>query len=345
MKNNRYLNMSYAVECPNSRINGSSSDVERNTTGFDNISFTKKINGKPYISPYCEKKGMKRYMSDEGFEISEYKKNGKKITIEAHPQKYINENIFGFMRADKEEITEEEYNILDENVKKLYKKSKNKYERNVTKKRKGNFALNGMIGVTRGSVNKEYGICKAVNESMPYVLETYSDMLVGLGNLNINEVGKFTISDIESEFRDYSEDEAKILNIQEELPKEEKFKRIEVALRSLEYLSINSNQSNYLTDTMPKIVILGEYKWGNNMFQGLINKDGINTEGLKEIIEEYDEFRNSNIYIGISNRIMNENFQGLKEKLQEELGEYDFIKISGVKKAFDGYLDYLKRTL
>lgn len=345
--NNRFLNMTYAVEVINGRLNTSSPEVERNISGGDNITFTKKVDGKSYSAAVCVKKNMKNYMKQEGFEISEYKKEGKKIIVPAHPAKYLNEDIFGFMRADKEQITEEEYNALDVDIQKIYSKpKKGKSERNITKKRRASFMMNGLIGVNKNKVKIEWGVCdtQGDSDSMPYRLETYSDIMVGLANLNINAISNFKISDNEREFRDYSQQEAEILNINENLEKEEKIKRIEVTLRSLEYLSMESNQSNYLVDTKPKIVIMGEYSWGNNNFQGLINKDGINIEGLKETIDECDEFRNSNIWIGISSKILNENFQGLKEKLNEEFKDQDFIKIGSVKEAFDGYINYLRET-
>ncbi|BAE47721.1 hypothetical protein IRP62_11235 (plasmid) [Clostridium botulinum] len=345
MKDNRFLNIIYAIEGLNSRLNGSSKEVEGYAGGNDNITFTKKIGGKAYVSAPCVKKNMKEFMGNEGYEISTYKKNGSQVVSESHPARFVNEDIFGMMLASKEEITEEEYNELDDEMKKLYKVNKKKYTRNVTKKRKASFMLNGMIGVNRGKIYREFGVCKAENESMPYKLETYSDILVGLGNFNINDTAKFNISDEATEFRDYSIKEAEVLDIKEELSKEEKFNRIKTALRGLQYLSLKSNQSNYLTDTMPKVVILGEYKWGNNVFQGLINKDGINIDGLKEVIEEYEDFRNSKIWIGVSSRILNENFQGLKEKLEEELKDYDDVEIGSVKSAFDGYLKYLEKTM
>lgn len=347
MKNNRNLNMTYAIEALNSRINGSANQVENNNTGFGNITFTKKINGKGYVSPSCCKSGMKEFMKNEGYEVSSYKKDGSKIISSAHPYKYINENIFGMMMADKEQITKEEYDDLADDMKKLYGPSKKKgmYERNVTKKREAVFQMNGLIGVGTSKVNKEWGVC-VTNEggNMPYVLETYSDILVGIANFNISKVGEFIISDNELEFRDYSIEEAERLGVTN-LPREEKLRQIETTLRSLQYLSIKTNQSNYLTDTMPKIIIMGEYSYGNNVFQGLINKNGINIDGLIEVIEEFDSFRLSDIWIGISSKIMNDNFQGLKEKLKEELGKYDFIKIGSVGNAFDGYIDYLKETL
>ncbi|WP_242834812.1 hypothetical protein [Clostridium botulinum] len=281
----------------------------------------------------------------KGMKFQHIKRNGSQVVSASHPARFLNEDVFGMMLASKEEISEEEYNKLDDEMKKLYKSNKKKYTRNVTKKRKASFMLNGIIGVNRGRVNKEFGICKAENESMPYKLETYSDMLVGLGNLNINETAKFNISDEATEFRDYSIKEAEVLGVEEELSKEDKFNRIKTALQGLQYLSLKSNQSNYLTDTMPKVVILGEYKWGNNVFQGLINKDGVNIKGLEEVIEEYDNFRNSKIWIGVSNRILNKNFENVKEDLEEAFKDCDDVVIGSVKNAFDGYLEYLKETM
>ncbi|AEB77514.1 hypothetical protein CbC4_5094 (plasmid) [Clostridium botulinum BKT015925] len=74
MNGNRFLNIIYAIEGLNSRLNGSSKEVENNGGGNDNITFTKKINGKAYVSAPCVKKNMKEFMQNEGYEISTYKK-------------------------------------------------------------------------------------------------------------------------------------------------------------------------------------------------------------------------------------------------------------------------------
>lgn len=345
MKNNRFLNIAYAIEVLNGRLNGSASQVENNKSGFDNITFTKKINGKGYVSAPCIKKGIQKYQEEQGYELSTYKKDGKKIKVSAHPHKFINEEIGGFMIADKDEITKEEYEQLSDDIKKLYKSSKKVYTRDVTKKRSASLQMNGLIGVGNSKINKEWGVCNCNDgDNMPYVLETYSDIMSGIANFDINKVGVYNVSDKTTEFRDYSTEEAETLKI-ENLSKEEKIKRIETTLKGIQYLSLKSNQSNHLVDTMPKIVVLSEYNYGNNVFQGIINKSGINIEGIEETVEDCDCHRNSPIWIGVSSKIMNEKFQGLKEKLQEELKGYDFIRITSVGKAFDGYLNYLKETL
>lgn len=348
--NKRFLNGVYVSEVLNGRLNTSCPEVENNVNGFDNITFTKKIGNKGYDSASSVKSSMKKYMIENNENISQYIKNGKKIISEANPSKFINEDVFGFMRAETLKLTKEQYDLLDEDTKKLYEGNKKETEfvNKATKKREAKFKLNGLIGLGTSRVKKEYGICNTTGDSMPYVLESYSDVMCGLFNFDLNGVGKYIISDNEKEFRDYSVLEAESLGIQEELPLEERKHRIEITLKALKTLSIQSNQSNYLVDTTPKVVILGEYSWGNNVFQGVINKNGINLKALQETIEDNEEFRLSKIWIGVSSRILSEQFKVNKSELQQQINDMglsDIVEVSTVGQAFNKYIEYMKNTL
>ena len=168
MKNKeRFLNGAYAIEVEHGRLNTSCPDVEVAITGNENITFTKTIGGKGYVSAPCIKKNIKDFMKLCGNEISQYVKDDKKIRVEAHPYKFINEDVFGFMKAEKIELTQEEYDNLEEQYKGLYKKSGKKYTNNVTKKRDGKFKLNGLIGLGLNRVKKEWGVCHTTTDSMP----------------------------------------------------------------------------------------------------------------------------------------------------------------------------------
>lgn len=344
----RFLNGVYAIEVLNGRLNTSCPDVENNNSGYDNITFTKKVENKGYDSASSIKSSMKKYMIGQGENISQYIKDGKKIIVEANPNKNLNEDVFGFMKAETVKLNEEQYKQLDDDIKQIYELKGKEYINKATKKRDAKFKLNGLIGLGISKVKKEYGICKTVGDSMPYVLETYSDIMSGLFNFDINSVGKFIVSDDEKQFRDYSVAEAKTLDVKEELSKEERECRIETTLRALQYLSIESNQSNYLVDTTPKVVILGEYSWGNNVFQGVINKKGMNVEALKETIKDNEQFRLSKIWIGISIRIASEQFAIDKEELKKQLSDEelsDIIEVTTVGEAFNSYIKYMKETL
>ena len=112
-------------------------------------------------------------------------------------------------------------------------------------------------------------------------------------------------------------------------------------LNAIEHLAISSNQTNHLTDTKPKFVVLGDYSWGNNAFQGIMKEDGLDIDMLKECIDQNDEYRLSNIYIGI-NKFFDDKYNDTKDKLENELKDYDFVKISNVKDAFKNYKEELK---
>ena len=346
----RFLNGVYAVEVLNGRLNTSCSDVENNIGGFDNVTFTKKIGNKGYDSASSVKSSMKKYLIEQGETISQYIKDDKKIIVEANPYKNLNEDVFGFMKAETTKLNKEQYELLEDNIKKLYESNKKgtEFVNKATKKRDGKFKLNGLIGLGTSRVKKEYGICHTTGDSMPYILESYSDVMGGLFNFDIESVGKYIISDNEKQFRDYNSIEAELLNITEELPLEERKHRIEVVLRALQHLSIESNQTNYLVDTTPKVVILGEYSWGNNVFQGILNKNGINIEALAETIEDNEQFRLSKIWIGVSSRILSEQFKVTKEEIEKQLEEYglnEIVEISTVGQAFNKYIKYMEDTL
>lgn len=342
---NRFLNMAYFIEVIEGKLNGSAEQVESSKrTGFDNVSYVKKVDGRGLVSAPCQKYAIKSFMSNEGFQLSKKIKNDKKIAISALPHKYIDEDIFGFMRADKEEITDDQFNELEEEEQKTFKKNSKKYTRNITKKRRSRFMMSPLVCSNNRKINLEWNVASTVGDSMPYCVETYSGIFAGISNVDINSISNFVISDNQSEFRDYSSTE----NLDEEdikLSKEEKYQRVEVALRGLQYLSIQGNQNNHLTDTTPKFIILAEYKWGNNLFQGIIKKDGVDIEALKETLEESERFRISDIWIGVSRKIENDKFKTLREELVEEFKDESHIHVGTINNTFNGYLEYLKESM
>jgi len=75
-------------------------------------------------------------------------KDGKQVKLNPNPMKYIYDDIFGFMMAESIAITEEEYSQLSDEEKPLYKKNKNNYTCNATKKRVTRLQMNSLINVS-----------------------------------------------------------------------------------------------------------------------------------------------------------------------------------------------------
>lgn len=341
---NRMLNINYAIEVIDGRLNGSSADIETNKNGYKNATFTKKIGGRSKVSAVCQKANMKDYMIEVLKENATRKtKEGKQVFSTPNPYKSIFDDIFGFMMATKIELTEEEYALLDDEVKKTFDKKGKKYSSNATKKRASNLQMSSLVNISNRRVETEFNICVTSGDSLPYTIESYSGIMNGIANLNISNVGKFNISDIATEFRDYSVKEAEALGV-ENLDEDERYERIEKVLKSLEFMSIKGNQTNHLTDTKPKFVIMADYGWGNNVFQGILNKDGLDIDMFKEALEQNEEYRLSDIYIGV-NKFFDKNNNLDLDILKEEFEEFDFIKVDNVHNTFKNYLEELKSNI
>lgn len=340
----RKLNGAYAIEVLNGRLNGSSAQIESNKLGFKSATFTKKVAGRSKVSSQSQKFNMRAFMSSmSGLEQSERVKEGKQIKALLDPFNSEIDDVFGFMLAEKVEITKEEYDLLDDNKKKLFKKSKNVYQANLTKKRKSRLQMNALINVSNRKVEWEWNVASSTTDSIPYQQEVYSGVHTSVFNLNIDEIGKFVVSDIPSEFRDYSTEEAELSGVRD-LTSEERFSRIDNVLNAIEYMSISSNQTNHLTDTKPKFVVLADYGWGNNAFQGIVKENGLDIEMLKECIEQNEKYRLSKIYIGV-NKFFDNKYNDMKEELEKEFEGCDFIEISNVNKAFENYKKELKMNM
>lgn len=340
----RKLNGFYAIETLNARLNGSSKDVEIHKNNYDNSTYTKKIGNRSKISSQCQKFGIKEFMSQMSGSVKNAKtKEGKQIKGIYDPFNSEIDDIFGYMIADKIKITEEEYNKLDEKKKGIFNKVKKEYHANITKKRKSRLQMNALINVSNNKIRWEYNVASSTTNSLPYEQEVYSGVHTSIFNLNIDDIGKFYISNDAAEFRDYDEEEATLLGVRN-LEKSNVYERIENVLNGIEHLAISSCQTNHLTDTKPKFVILADYSWGNNAFQGILKESGVDIEMLKECIEQNEEYRLSKIYIGV-NKFFDDNYNNIKEELENEFSNDDFIVISNVKEAFSNYKEELKKNI
>lgn len=340
--------MFLAMEVVNGNLNGSCKDVERKET-FDNVSFCKKINGRSKISSQCIKYGLNEYMEKYlGEHTIDKTKDGKQIKYDINPFKYIQQDIFGYMLAVGElKITKKEFEELDKEEQRLWIKDdkSTKYKRNMSKKRVARLQCNAFVNVSNNRIEKEYCIASSNGDNIPYVVEMYSGVHTNIANLDIENIGKYVISDKEREFRDYDVNESEALGIRD-LTKDEKLDRIDKILESIEYLSISSRRTNSLTDTKPKFVIMADYSWGNNAFgNAILNKDGLNINALRDAIRQNEKFRLSNIYIGV-NEFSDTKYNTIKEELkvlEEEFG--DVLKVTNVTNAFKEYKKELRDNL
>ena len=186
----RNANIAYAIEVLNGRLNGSSETVEVNKSGNKNTSYVKKIAGRGLVSGNCQKYNMIKYLEDVGkFEISKRKKTEKEVFSKTLPHKYVNEDLFGFMKAQNIVITEEEYQSLDEIEQSLFvKNGKKGYKQNITKKRMSRVHLSSLVNISNTKINTEFKVTTTDTENMLYNVETYSGLMAGIANIDIENI-------------------------------------------------------------------------------------------------------------------------------------------------------------
>jgi len=345
---NKFLVGSFAIEVKNARLNGSSKDAEKSNTSLDNISYTKKISSGRNTFPYMSTQKTKYCIKQNcNIPISIIKQNGTTEALsEGNPYKNYDEDVMGFMIAQNSEIDQEEFNTLSELEQKGYTKSgkgKNvKYKKNITKKRRSRLMMSPLQAIGHTKIQTEFCTKMTDIANLIYSKEVYSAIMSSGFCLDVNNVGIYSVNEDASGFRDYAPQEVKGLNYKIEngkfeLPYEEKKRRIIATIQGIEYLHTFSCQNNNYEDINAKFIILADYSIGNGVFNNIFRNNELNIDYLIEAIKENEEFRLSNIYIGVRSGFM----ESLKDDLENEIARNsmnEFVKIGSVKEVIDSYI-------
>lgn len=361
MESNRFLQGCIAIETRNARLNGSSKEVENiGSNTVENIAYTKKIRSRDGVFPYASgpwgKLNIKKFAKMQGHNISTViSEKTTQAFSEGNPYKNYDEDVMGFMNAGKISISESEFNDLSEEEQntftKITKGKGNKktviYEKNITKKRKARLMISPLQAIASTRITQEFNTRKTNNNSLLYSREVYSCKMSMGFNLDIDNVGVFSVIEDNSGYKDYSMAEADALGLKYDdngiivLEEEVRKRRIKDTLRAIQFLNTNIGQTNNLEDLNSKFVILAEYSIGNNIFNNIFRKGTLDIEYLKEAIEENEEFRLSKIYIGVRRGFMKVDNKDLKDVLIEEFEDYPHVVIGTVGEAFDNYIKTL----
>ena len=353
-KDNKFLVGTFAVDIRNGSLNGSSNEAENViTSSKENISYTKKIKkgGDMYAfasAPWL-KWNLKKNAENLGQVISKIIKNNEsekqEAIIEANPFKNYDEDLYGFMVASNEILSEEEYQALDDSSKSLYKKETKKkvvqYKRNITKKRKAVVQFSPLQSIGKTNIVKEFCTKSTDGHSLLFSKETYSSIMSASFNLDFNRLGRFIVAEDESGFRDYTKKEILRYGYKEEngvvnLKKEDKEERLFTFLDTIETLNTTIRQTNNLEDLSPQFVILTDFKIGINPFIHVFRDGDLNIDYLIETIKQTNRFRINKIFIGVKSGFMG-NLKGRIETAIKDNGLENEVILDNVYKSFESY--------
>lgn len=333
-------------------------------SNFDNAVATKKVykNGRTYT--YVSGQAWRYWwrealQKNHGWELSPITRESKIAFTAADPIQYPDDDIFGYMKAAKDII-------IDEEGKPVLKNGKEQTE-NVTVTRVS--PLKNSVIVSVGStqpVENWSSMARQEGDSVPYVKEEYSAIMKGMFSLDLEQAGTFSnynktgfknlteklkeeaLKNGSSEIDDcYIKDGKGNAKKLVRLPKAIRAKRIEETIKALKSISGGAMQTNNMSDVTPKFIVLSTTKTGNHPFSHIASSEGMNSEkvhlnidGIKEVLKDYKDQFEGEIFIGRRSGFLEEYSGALKEL--ESLGdEYPKVQIASINETIDNYCKQL----
>lgn len=366
MTNNKFLTGCILREVKNGRLNCANAKDASDASDAKNGTFVKKISRQgenfkevfPYASAQNQKKIMKDYFESRGLKISFVKSVSTTEAVnEGNPFSNIDEDIMGFMNAKAITITEEEYNELDEKERVGFmKKGRQGYKKDVTKKRRAKLMMSALQAISHTKITNEFCTRQTDDTPILYAKQVYSADMSSSFVLDVANVGKFNANNNVADYRDFNIDEASAIldreidaktesQVEFELGRDERLKRINATLEALRVLNSKITMTNNLEDLSARFIILAEYSIGHSVFNNIFADNELKVDFLKQAIEENEQYRLSKIYVGCREQYFKKDDTYLADLLRSEFAEDARVEVCGVKEAIDRYSKYLEETL
>jgi CRISPR-associated protein Cst2 len=336
------------------------------SSNFDNAVATKKIykNGRTYA--YVSGQAWRYWWREtlkfnHGWELSPVTRDSKISFTDADPITYADDDIFGYMKAAKDIVRNEEGNpVLD-------KKGKEKKD-DVTVTRVSPLKNSVLVSVAGVSTAENWSsMARQEGASVPYSKEEYSAVLKGMFSLDLGQVGTFAsynktgfknLTDkqkdaalvrgaktIEDPFVKNKSGEAQKL-IQLEKPVREK--RITDTISALKTISGGAMQTSNMADVTPKFIILATTTSGNHPFSHIAVGEGqrsekaiLNIQGIKEALIDYKDQIKGTVFIGKRSGFWDE----YSDDLSKLPADFNNVKVLTVNQAIDQYCEQVKKQL
>jgi len=324
------------------------------TTTLENAVATKKIfkNGKSYA--YVSGQAWRYWWREalkKNFEwtMSPVTREKKIAFTEADPILYPDDDMFGYMRAAKEETVDD--------------KGKKKNV-NITLTRVSPLKNSVLISVSPTRVVQNWSsMTRQEGDAVPYGKDEYCATMKGMFSIDLEQAGTFSCQDrtgfknlnerlknsaIENDAEiicdPFAKDKAGNPLKLHRMPKETRIKRITDTLLALEVLTGGAMQTSNMGDVTPKLIVLTTLDSGNHLFSHLakddLGKPVFSIDALKQVVKDYSERIVGKVYIGRR--------KGFMDEIEESLEEYKTGKnifYGSVNEAIRSYIKELKTQI
>ena len=336
------------------------------TTALENAVATKKIykNGKSYayVSGQAWRYWWRETLKKEfAWKMSPVIREKKIAFTEANPIIYDDDDMFGYMRAAKEETIDD--------------KGKTK-SKNITLTRVSPLKNSALLSVSPTNIVQNWSsMSRQEGDAVPYGKDEYCATMKGMFSIALEQVGTFSseertgfknlngnlkqiaidnkATEIDDSFaKDKTGNPLKLYR----LPKETRVKRVEDTIRALEVLNGGAMQTTNMGDVTPKIIVLTTLGSGNHLFSHLakddLGKPVFSLDALKQVVTDYSDRIVGKVYIGRRMGFMDEleeGFRKLKNELEEEFRklkeENNRIYYGSVNEAIRAYTEEVKTQI
>ena len=322
---NYFVQSAILIDVDGASLNNWGSDAT-NTQGMDNTSAVKKVfkNGKMYaiVAGQAWRYWWRETLGLNGWSLSPITRDKKVAYTEANPLVYADDDIFGYMRASKDEARDEEGNIILTGGK---GKNKDKPKMvDVTVTRVSPLKNSILSSVTPIKLINEFStMARQDDDAVPYEKQSYSTVLKGMFSLDLDQVGTFTKIN-RSGFKNVTDTTYdKVLETGTEvddlinpnikrarLEKSIRVQRAKDTILALKTIAGGAKRTTNYVSVKPDFIILAALKGGNNIFDNIaVEEDGratLSIKALKEAIEDNKEYLRSDIYIGKAEGFMDD---------------------------------------
>jgi CRISPR-associated protein Cst2 len=324
------------------------------TSNFDNAVATKTIfkNGKSYV--YVSGQAWRFWWRDAlqkdlGWILSPVIRDNKIAYTNANPIDYPDDDIFGYMRAASEEITDE--------------KGKKKNV-NITVTRVSPLKNSAIVSAASvRPVENWSSMARQDGDSVPYGKQEYSAIMKGMFSLDLNMVGTFSnynktgyqnLSErLKAEALEKGATEVDDLYVNNQkliqMPLPVRCQRAVDTIKALKNISGGAMQTNNMGDVTPKFVVLALTKTGNHPFSHIVKSKGdrdevatLNVDGIKEVLSDYKENFVGKVFIGKRNGF----FDDENDSLIELKNKYnDLVEYGSVNEMIDAFCEQIKNQM
>jgi len=334
------LAITYLVHLSIASPSGGRSEIE-------NLNVIKKIREGFFDFPYASAQAMKRALRDTlrglGHPVSPVINSSPAKTV-GDPERYIDDDLFGFMDAGSKKTGNSEVDKLNGI-------------------RKAVVSMTPLLSLSEFQDNVDFGAnmmgLRAGRDPMPYETEVHRGWYrislyieldrIGTGDGFITKIepvseGKPKLdellksnSNIEYDFIQATKSKYTLMKKEySPLENNKKYNRAKALIDAIRFLAPSGRSSNWLIDLTPKLMVAAYVKGARTPFlesplldEKRKDKNVINLEAIKTVKETFDD--------GIEDLVV-----GYREDLIEEPKKSDGIKIQTMKNAFDTIDEWLK---